>query len=192
MLILITIFFLPFILTSFQNLIQLIEKQNILSRGIWLIFSLALLATSLYISYPRYDVYFNSRGYSTSQDDIEAVRVVKQTATRPYIVLANQQVSVAALKEQGFDNYFQTPQGKIFFYPIPTGGKLYEYYLDMVYKKPSQETMAQARSLTGVNESYLIINKYWHQSGRIINEAKLSADSWQVINNEVYIFKYLP
>ena len=156
------------------------------------IFGLILLTTSVYVSYPRYDVYFNSRGYSTSQDDIEAVKIIEKTAAKPYIVLANQQVSVAALKELGFDNYFQTPNGQIFFYPIPTGGRLYQYYLDMVYKKPSREIMTQARSLAGVNESYLIVNKYWYQSGRVINEAKLSANSWQTINNEVYIFKYLP
>jgi len=192
LLIIITIFFFPFVVVSLQNIIELIEAQNIFLKTIWLIFALTLLATALYISYPRYDVYFNSRGYSTSQDDIEAVKTIQKNSLGPYIVLANQQVSVAALKELGFDNYFKTQNGQIFFYPIPTGGDLYQYYLDMVYKKPSQETMAQARSLTGVSESYLIINKYWYQSGRVINEAKLRANSWQSINNEVYIFKYLP
>lgn len=192
LLIIISIFFLPFIISAWQKLIQQIKTQSIFFKTIWLILSLALLTTALYISYPRYDVYFNSRGYSTSQDDIEAVKTIQKTASGPYLVLANQQVSVAALKELGFDNYYQTPRGQIFFYPIPTGGQLYQYYLDMVYKKPSRETMAQARSLAGVSESYLIINKYWYQSGRVINEAKLSANSWQSINNEVYIFEYLP
>jgi len=192
LLIIIIIFFLPFLISSLQKIIQLIEAQNIFLKTIWLVLGLMLLTTTLYVSYPRYDVYFNSRGYSTSQDDIEAVKNIQENATGPYIVLANQQVSVAALKELGFDNYFPTPGGQIFFYPIPTGGQLYQYYLDMVYKKPSRETMAQARSLAGVSESYLIINKYWYQSGRLINEAKLSANSWQNINNEVYIFKYLP
>lgn len=62
----------------------------------------------------------------------------------------------------------------------------------MVYKNPSRKTMASARALTGVKESYLIVNKYWFQSARIISAAKLNADSWETINNEVYIFKYLP
>ena len=189
---LILIFCLPFIIASLQNFIDLILSQDKLTKIIWLVFGLALITISLYVSYPRFDKYFNSRGYSTSQNDLTAVRLINQEAKGPYLALANQQVSVAALKELGFDHYYDTAAGPIFFYPIPTGGQLYQYYLDMVYKNPSRKTMAQARALTGVKESYLIVNKYWFESAKVINEAKLRANSWQTINNEVYIFKYLP
>lgn len=191
LLILITIFFIPIIILELQKLIELILIKDKLSKLIFLFFGLSLLTSSLYISYPRYDKYFNSRGYSTSANDLLAVELIEKEAKGPYLVLANQQVSVAALKKLGFDNYFKTPTGQIFFYPIPTGGPLYEYYLEMVYKKPSRKTMASARALTGVKESYLIINKYWYESGKIINEAKITADTWQEVNGEVYIFKYL-
>jgi hypothetical protein len=50
--------------------------------------------------------------------------------------------------------------------------------------------MDGALELFGTNTGYLVINKYWYQSGRVINEAKLTADRWWTINNEVYIFKY--
>ena len=192
LLVLISIFFLPFIILGLQNLINLILNTEKPTKIIWLIFGLSLITISLYISYPRFDKYFNSRGYSTSANDLTAVNLIAQIATKPYLVLANQQASVAALKELGFDHYYKTPLGLVYFYPIPTGGPLYQYYLDMVYKSPSRETMAEARELVGVEESYLIINKYWHQSGRIINEAKIQADKWQSVNDEVYIFKYLP
>lgn len=190
LLILITIFFLPFIISELQYLINLIDNQAQKTKIIFIVFGLALLSTSLYISYPRIDHYFNSRGYSTSQNDLKAVRLIDEQASGSYVVLANQQVSVAALKELGFDHYYQTTEGQLYFYPIPTGGELYQYYLDMVYKKPDQETMAKAKNLTGAKESYLIVNKYWDQSSRIIGEAKITAASWQTVNNEVYIFKY--
>lgn len=192
LLVLITIFFLPLIISSLQHFISKILEQSVATKIIWLIMGLALISTSLYVSYPRFDKYFNSRGYSTGVNDIAAVKFIAKTANGPYIVLANQQVSVAALKELGFDNYYQTEKGLLYFYPIPTGGDLYQYYLDMVYKNPSRETMAGARALTGVNESYLIVNKYWFQSARVISAAKLSANSWENINDEIYIFKYLP
>jgi len=192
LLILIMIFFLPFIISELQNLITRIFAQDKLSRIIWLIIGLALLMSSLYVSYPRFDKYFNSRGYSTSANDLAAVNLIAQTTSQPYIVLADQQVSVAALYDLGFDHYFPSASGLLYFYPIPTGGQLYQYYLDMVYKNPSQETMAAARNLVGVKESYLIVNTYWFQSDRVISAAKLSANSWKTINNEVYIFKYLP
>lgn len=187
----IVIFSLPFILLLFNKAIGLILKKGFLTRLIFLIAGISLLMISLYISYPRFDNYYNARGYSTSSFDIQAVRLIDTWATKPYIVLANQQVSVAALKELGFDNYHQSDKGQFFFYPIPTGGPLYQFYLDMVYKKPDQVTMAKARKLVGVSESFLVINKYWHQSEQIINEAKLEADAWKNIDNEIYIFQYL-
>lgn len=189
---LITIFFLPILIFGLEKLISLILQKDRLTKYLWLALGITLVSTSLYTSYPRFDRYFNSRGYSTSQNDLSAVKLIAANTKNPYIVLANQQVSAAALKEFGFNNYYQTALGPVFFYPIPTGGPLYNYYLDMVYKNPSRATMAKARELTGVNESYLIVNKYWHQSGRIINAAKLSADSWQEIGGDVYLFKYLP
>ena len=119
------------------------------------------------------------------------MNLIASQATQKYIVLANQQTSVAALKELGFDNYLKTPAGEIFFYPIPTGGQLYGYYLDMVYKKPDQQIMQSAMKLAGVKESYFVINKYWTFSNRIIAEAKLQADTfWNINNGEIYVFKY--
>jgi len=191
LLIIIVIFSLPLISLALNYLIKKIKGQTLVSRLIWFGLGLAFLMISLYVSYPRFDRYFNSHGYSTSQADCRAVKAVAETASQPYIALANQQVSAAALKEQGFDHYYQTDQGLVYFYPIPTGGPLYQYYLDMAYKKPSRETMNEALDLAGVDEGYLIINRYWYQSGRIINAAKLTADSWQMIDNgAIYIFKY--
>ncbi len=61
----------------------------------------------------------------------------------------------------------------------------------MVYKSPNRKTMLNAMDTAGTDEAYLVINKYWNESGKIIAAAKLSADSWSVIgNNEVFIFKY--
>ncbi len=190
LLVLMTIFFLPFIISELQNLISLINQQKKPTKIIYAVFGLVLLTSGLYISYPRIDKYFNSRGYSTGKNDLAAVNWINKDATGTYVVLANQQVSVAALRELGFNHYFQTPSGEIYFYPIPTGGQLYQYYLDMVYKSPSRETMTRAKYLTGAKEAYFIVNKYWNKSGQIIAAAKLTADYWEIINDEVYIFKY--
>lgn len=188
--IIILIFFSPFIILTLRRLIGRIRQQENLSRIIWLIIGVSALAGSLYLSYPRFDKYWNSRGYSTGQNDIRAVELIAEKSARPYVVLANQQVSAAALKEFGFDHYFSTGSGPVYFYPIPTGGPLYQFYLDMVYKSPSRESMIKALRLTGAQDGYLIVNKYWYQSDRVINEAKLKADKWWTINNEVYIFLY--
>ncbi|MHB8904377.1 MAG: hypothetical protein ACYC40_04755 [Patescibacteria group bacterium] len=190
LLLIICFFNLPFIIWLIEKLISQIINQEKAIKLLWLLFGVSILSISLYISYPRYDKYYNSRGYSVGANDLKAVSFINQNTDKKYVVLANQQVSVAALKQFGFNNYYQTSQGLIYFYPIPTGGPLYQYYLDMVYIKPNQKTAQNALKLAGAEEAYLVINKYWNNSGKIINEAKIEADNWFNINNEVYIFKY--
>ncbi len=92
------------------------------------------------------------------------------------------------MREFGFSHYYKS---NIFYYPIPTGGELYQYYLSMVYNKPGKDTMFAAMDLTGVKKSYFVLNKYWWAFPKILEEAKLEADSWQEIDNgQVYVFKY--
>lgn len=183
------LFLLPFFILAIYALLEKIAKQNNFIIISFAVFLSLLLSSALYITYPRYDNYFNSHGYSVSSADIKAVDFINQDAKTDYIVLANQQVSAAALSQFGFKKYYGSEQ--IFYYPIPTSSPLYQYYLDMVYKKPSRETMLRAMDLAGVNESYFVLNKYWWAFTKILDEAKLSANSWQAIDNgEVYIFKY--
>lgn len=185
------IFLSPFIFLALARLINLILVNKKSIQFIWLIIFLILLTNILYLTYPRFDKYYNARGYNTSYLDIETVKLIDEKSKDPYLVLANQQVSVAALKTFGFNNYFSSPLGPIYFYPIPTGGPLYKYYLDMVYKNPSQETMTEAMNLVGVKQAYLVINKYWHASNSIIEAAKISSQEWQELNQgDIFIFYY--
>ncbi len=182
------IFFFPFILISFYSILEKILKQNFFVKLIIFTALSILITTSLYASYPRIDSHFNSRGYSTGKYDIEAVEWIEANSNNNYIVLANQQVSVAALKKFGFTKYYKD---NIYFYPIPTSGPLYKYYLDMVYEKPNKKTMQSAMELAGVNESYFILNKYWWASPKILEEAKLEAKKYKKFGDgEVWVFEF--
>jgi hypothetical protein len=175
----------------------LAKKAGKLKNNQQILISLALallLLTSIYASYPRFDNYHNSRGYSTGSGDLQAVIMAEELAKQEkYIVLANQQVSAAALREFGFKNrYLNISNEEIYFYPIPTGGKLYQYFLDLSYKKADRATMLKAMDFAQVDKAYLIVNKYWWASKKIIAEAKMSADSWYKIGDgENYLFEYL-
>ncbi|MDD4994871.1 MAG: hypothetical protein PHW53_00120 [Patescibacteria group bacterium] len=157
-------------------------------RAVIILFLAACLSASLYLSYPRQDALEISKGINVSKSDLAAVQWVERDAPNDeFIALANQTVAAAALHEFGFKKYF----GDKFYYPIPTGGELYQYYLKMSYESPSAVTMRQAMDLVGVNYGYFIINDYWWNSEKIIEDAKLQAGSWQEIDEgKIYIFKY--
>jgi hypothetical protein len=149
-------------------------------------FLAAFLTSSFYLSYPRHDDYYNSRGLSVGQPDIEAVAFIDDQAdSRPYAVLANQQVSAAALKLFGFAHYYKGN----FYYPIPTTNPLYDYYLQMVYGRPSRQVAEEAMDLMGVDTVFLVLNKYWYDFPKLLEEAKLAADYYQFFGQgETYVF----
>jgi len=183
------IFLSPFIFLTLRALTKKLKQEKLsVSLPIILFLSFFILA-SLYLSYPRLDNYHNSHGQSVSSSDLKAVNWIENDAAgEDYIVLANQQVSVAALRELGFDHYFKKD---IYFYPIPTGGELYQYYLNMVYEKPERKYMRQATELAGAEKGYLVLNKYWWAFDKIKKEAKLEADSYRIIDEgKIYIFEF--
>ncbi|OGF26620.1 hypothetical protein A2477_04810 [Candidatus Falkowbacteria bacterium RIFOXYC2_FULL_47_12] len=202
-------FVLPFILLALVRLIEKILQQELTVKYLFFCFLAFLLSCSLYFSYPRYDDYYNSRSFSTSQANVDAVNWINQDAgDGNFIVLANQQVSAAALREFGFKKYFPSPRrsapsplpggegaggegGEVFYYPIPTGEKLYQYYLDMVNKNAERATALQAADLVGADTVYFVINNYWFGFEKILAEARIGADVAQSIyNGQIYIFKY--
>jgi hypothetical protein len=184
------IFIIPILAVLARKIIALILSNQAIIKYSWLAFFVILIAVSFYGAYPRLDNYYNSRSFSTGADDLAAVNWIAQdSSSTPYVVLADQQVSVGALWTFGFSHYFKND---IYFYPIPTGGPLYQIYLAMVYEKPDRVTALQASDLTGAHVVYFVINKYWTSFDKIVEQAKIDADSFQSINNgNIFIFKYL-
>ena len=95
-----------------------------------LAFVVAIGTALSYNALPRHDALVTGRGWSTGAADQEAVKLIEYDADgKPYTVLANQSVSAAAVDLLGFKRYSTTNDGDVFFYPIPTGGPLYETFL---------------------------------------------------------------
>lgn len=182
------IFCLPFIVLVLENFfIRLAEQKKYIQTG-WLICLATLVTSSLYLSYPRFDHYFNSHGYASSDADVTAVHWINQQAgDSAYIVLANQQTSAVAIREFGFKKYYNN----LFYYPVPTGGPLYQYYLAMV-KEPNRESIDKAMALAGVNQAYFVLNEYWFNAKKIGPEIKAIADETTTLQDNqitVYTFK---
>lgn len=170
------------------------KKRQGLARLMIIIFLSLFITSSLYISYPRIDEYKIDKGYNITQADIAAAHYINESSEKDYIVLANQMTSVAAIREFGFKKYYQDKNNKekfYFYYPIPTGDPLYQYYLKMVYDKPKKEFAKEAGDFIGVSSVFFILNKYWDKYDELVENAKLEADSWQSIEEgKAHVFFY--
>jgi len=180
---------LPFFLIGLYWLIKKIFAQDIYNK-IFLVFSLAgVITISFYLSYPRLNQYEPAKFFSLSTSDLKAVNFIEQNANPKHIVLANQMIGAAAIKEFSFKNYYNNQ----FYYSMPMGTPrtFYEYFLEMIYQGAKRETMEKAMLEAGVDESYFVLNKYWNNSEKIAQAAMDSADKvYEIDNGKIWIIKY--
>lgn len=186
------IFFLvPLVILGVSHLFMNLKQQPIVLRASALMLLVAFIVSGFYMAYPRRDAYETNRGFNVSQADIDTVHLIDRLAEdENYLVLANQSVSAAAIQELGF-RYF----GDLFFYPIPTGGPLYEYFLEM-NEVPSRDTVLESLTLvpedSEITQVYYVVNHYWWEAARLIETAKSTADDWRSVGGgQVYLFQYI-
>ncbi|MFH1193820.1 MAG: hypothetical protein V1661_02395 [bacterium] len=153
------------------------------------LFAFALTA-NFYFTYPRWDNYQNDKGKNLTSDMLLAVEAVQKDAgEKNYIVLTDQAVSSGALKLYGFKKYYKTPLGEIFYYPIPTGGPLYNEFLNLVYNNAGAKSAENAKILTGAETAYVVLPSYWENYKKI--KEKLLLQMQPIFENEnVVILKY--
>lgn len=177
----------PFLIIFIGRWLSVLRKKTFVLQAAAVVLLAALITSAFYLNYPRQDAYETSRGFNVSQADITTVREVNSKAAgADYVVLANQSASAAALREFGFVRYYDDQ----FYYPIPTGGTLYQFFLKM-NEEPSKTTALTVMNLLGVNRVYYLVSDYWWQAERIRETAKTNADDWwSVEDGMVMIFEY--
>jgi hypothetical protein len=177
----------PLVILAVAAILRRVRVAPILTRVFAVVLLAACWTAAWYMAYPRNDAFEVGHGINVSQSDINTVYEIDRVADGvPYAVLANQSVSAAAVRSLGFAHYY----GDQFFYPIPTGGALYQVFLDM-NDHPTRETVQKAFDLLPVQSVFFVVNKYWWQSDRIIETAKGTADSWFAVDNgAVTVFRY--
>lgn len=179
----------PFFLLGLYFIYQKFWDKDLFFKFSLLVFISLALTISMYLSYPRLDGVDPAKFYSLSQSDINAVLYIEQSATPNHIVLSNQMVGVAAIKEFGFKKYYNNQ----FFYSMPNGENksFYDAYLGMIYEGAKRTTIEEAMQEAGVNEGYFVLNRYWRDYEKISKKASEEADKIISIDNgAITIFKY--
>jgi hypothetical protein len=187
------ILMIPFFILALRELFAKIRKQSGKQFFAAIFFS-ALLLASWFFTYPTRDNISLYTGQNVRKADIGVVHAIdaKNNNKQDYIVLTNQTIGVTALREFGFDNYLDTPAGQQYFYSIPTGGPLYQYFRKMVYQEPKKQWMEEAMRFAGVKKAYFVHTNYWAPAAEIRDAAKLEADNWwELYGGRVWVYEYL-
>ncbi len=179
----------PFLILALGHLSMNLRSKPFSLKLTCLVLFAMIAGASFYLTFPRRDAYVTSRAFNVSQADVDAVYAIESWMQgKPYVVLANQSVSAAAIKHLGFRYY-----GNLFFYPIPTGDAMYQQFLRM-NDEPSLETVQNALALVpadeGVHTLFYVVDTYWWQAERLIEQSKSLANDWKSIDGSVYIFRF--
>ncbi|OGY45480.1 MAG: hypothetical protein A2744_02215 [Candidatus Buchananbacteria bacterium RIFCSPHIGHO2_01_FULL_44_11] len=180
---------LPIFLIGLHLIIKRFFGHDIFGKFFIVLTLSGLITASLYLSYPRVNLYEPAKFFSVSDSDLKAVRLIEQTASPQHVVLANQMVGVAAIKEFGFKQYYNGQ----FYYSMPNGPDktFYDLYLEMIYQGAKKETMLKAMAEAKTDQAYFVLNQYWRDSEKIAEQAKQSADKvYSIDEGEIYIFEY--
>lgn len=196
---LITFALLPLAMIGLEQASERVRKAPRGMRVLCLLVAAAVFTGAWYGAYPRDDAYMKGHGYNVSLADIHAVQLIEQDANGvSYIALANQSVSVAALSSIGYRYY-----GNQFFYPIPTGGELYELFLDMNADPTRAKALAAMQLVENacrgrgqceygnIQSLYYVVDSYWWDAKKIIAAATWTADDWFIVDGgKVTVFRY--
>jgi hypothetical protein len=179
----------PFLILAFGHISMNLRTKPIALKLICLLLLTMIASASFYLTFPRRDAYTTSRAFNVSQADVDAVYLIEEwSKKKPYIVLANQSVSAAAMKQLGFRYY-----SNYFFYPIPTGDVMYQKFLNM-NDSPSRAIIDEAHQLIAKEENvhtvYYVVDTYWWQADRIIEQTKSLAVDWKCVGGSVYVFRF--
>lgn len=184
------LFLLPLAGIGLSSIEQTLRKKPLALRTSFLVLLAVIGMGNVYGAYPRHDNYARSAGFNVSRADFDAVDAIDDKAQgENYIVLSNQATAAAAVESAGFKKYYH---GDIFYYPIPTGGVMYEHFLSMVNDGPTRETMDAAMDVAGVNLGFFAVSDYWWKSEEIRENAKRVADDWFSVDGgkvTVFIFR---
>ncbi len=184
------IFLLPLAGAGIASVAHRLREKPLVLRGAFLAALAVIGMGNVYGAYPRHDNYARSAGFNVSKADFDAVDAIDDKAEgEDYIVLSNQATAAAAVEAYGFKKYYH---GDIFYYPIPTGGVMYQHFLTMVDEGPTRETMDAAMDVAGVNLGFFAVSDYWWQSEQLIENAKRIADDWFSVGDgsvTVFIFR---
>lgn len=143
-------------------------------------------------SYPQYNAISYAPAPGLSQGDIDAVRFIESNAQdAPYAVLSSQMMGAAALTEFGFEKQISTHNGPLYAYAIPTGGKLYQYYLRFISSDEDPQNVAfELYQFTDAPLIYISIPDSWDPQGQAIKKlAPITLNHFEVGGNRIFKLK---
>ncbi|HCC21817.1 hypothetical protein A2480_03115 [Candidatus Uhrbacteria bacterium RIFOXYC2_FULL_47_19] len=175
---------LPLFFFGLKSLLDRYLRDSLTATVAGLLLVVAIVASiSWYLTYPQANHIANRSGWCLGRADVETIEIIaKEDNGRPYLVLSNQMLSVAALRTNGFDN---------FFYALPVTGRTYEYYLAISHSRRNRGVFEEAFTEFGVARVFYVVHDYESDFHSIVDQLEsISDQSWVVADGRAFVFLF--
>lgn len=146
--------------------------------------AIAAVCASWYVAFPAWNSVARTKAVNTAPRDFEIVKKIDAHADKaPYIVLADQATSAAALYAFGFYDR-RVPDREFYFYPVPTGDILYtNYFLPAMYDGVTRALLERAARHAHVAHVYVVVKPYWNVNAARRDQLRRETDDQFMIEN---------
>lgn len=144
---------------------------------------------SFYFTYPRVNS-VTRPGWNISRSDIETVQGIAQLShNQPYVVLGNQILAVAGLRELGFDHRLVGDDFNMYPYPISMAEPLHPITQEILYQQLNAPALrAIAYMING--SVFVAVHDYWYRASDIFTEARDSNPDAIYTFGQITVFEF--
>jgi hypothetical protein len=175
-------------------LVWLGQKREILKKNrVVLLLALGMTA-AWHVAYPQLNPIMHVYSPGVGRTDVATVDRIERIADgATYAALAPQLTSAAALRRIGFTRSLQSQDGAIHPYAIPTGGFLYENYLEMFHSQDVISPLRRAWDYAPIERLFVAVPYSW-DDGHIDATLTPIADQRILIDESMrlYVFSKKP
>ncbi|MCX6781421.1 MAG: hypothetical protein NT003_04915 [Candidatus Magasanikbacteria bacterium] len=158
---LLPVFALPFFVIA-------IQKFN---RYLLFLFFPLVITTSFYFLYPTIDG-ITHPGFNVSAADLAIVHFIEtKSAHEPHVVLSNQVLAAAGLRERGFEKNIENPLINTYPYAIGVDQPIYPLTQKILFTELNGEDARTLAHDVG-GPVYVAIQNYWFRANEIATEAR--------------------
>lgn len=175
------LFFLPFI---FSRINEVRHKK------IAIIFCAIFITISFYFSYPRADGVLKP-GWNIGRSDIEVTKNIQALAkNRSYVVLSNQVLAAAGLRELGFDQRLVINDTiDTYPYPIAMSEPIYPLTQKILYQELNGTDVRTLSKLIS-GPVFVAVHDYWYRAAQIGEEARIAGADKTYDFDGITVYKF--
>ncbi|MFH1030250.1 MAG: hypothetical protein V1770_03255 [bacterium] len=184
----------PIVLLAFAAFFKFMAGKRGIIKFLAIILFSSILTISWYLTYPRNDDISRINVNNIREVDYKAIDFIygKEGGKDGYLVFANQLFGAGAIQKYGFEPYYNSTWGDLFYYSIPMGSEMNKRYEKIMSSEEFEpNNIYDAIRETGLRKAYFVVADYWPLAISAKRAIEKKANGyWNIENHKIDIYLF--